>query len=294
MKTAAAAVLFLFISITAKAQSLAWWENTVHWDGVTHWERYIIYTPGYLGPNALPVPHISNGSIDSINVFGVSGTYHYSKEDKTVNTTLYANYSFLKDKISFDLFWVPIEHYSMTHELKTERHVFAFKYYDRTATGDIHLTTNVQLFKKRFWQSALRLGYRFPTSTGIGSARSTNGPGYWMDISFGKTFRSIPHLKWIGMIGGYFWQADNIEIRHKQDDAFLIGSGLEWNKNKFRLQTYVAGYFGYFKKRDDPVVFRFNMDKTIKRNIWFFRVQQGLNDFEYSSAELGMKYIFKK
>ncbi len=293
MKTAAAAVLFFIYFYYCKSPVTAWWENTVHWDGVTHWERYIIYTPGYLGPNALPVPHISNGSIDSINVFGVSGTYHYSKEDKTVNTTLYANYSFLKDKISFDLFWVPIEHYSMTHELKQSA-MYSLLNIMTVQPRRYSFNNECSIIQKTVLAIRIALGYRFPTSTGIGSARSTNGPGYWMDISFGKTFRSIPHLKWIGMIGGYFWQADNIEIRHKQDDAFLIGSGLEWNKNKFRLQTYVAGYFGYFKKRDDPVVFRFNMDKTIKRNIWFFRVQQGLNDFEYSSAELGMKYIFKK
>ena len=56
------------VSFFLSAQSYTWWEETVHWDGVTPWERYIVFTPGFLGPNALPVPRVTNGSIDSVNL----------------------------------------------------------------------------------------------------------------------------------------------------------------------------------------------------------------------------------
>jgi hypothetical protein len=276
-----------------KAQDYAWWERVVNWDGITPWERYIKFTPGYMGPNALPVPPIGNGSIDSINSIGLGAQFHFSKEDKTQNISLYANYCLVKNKISFDLYWVPVEHFSMSHRLKEERHVFSDNYYDKYATGDIHLATNIQLFNKERsgWRSALRVGYRFPTSNGLGAARFTDAPGYWLDISFGKTFRSNPSLKWITMLGGYFWQSDNIE-RHRQDDALLVGTGLEWNRKKFRLQTYISGYFGYFEQlRDDPVVARINMEKTIGRKILFVKLQQGLQDFKYGSGEVGVRWL---
>jgi hypothetical protein len=283
------------IASFSSAQSYTWWENTVHWDGVTPWERYITFTPGFLGPNALPVPHISNGSIDSINTLGLSTDFYFSKGDHTQNVSLYGNYCLVKGKISFDIYWVPIEFFTMNHDIKTERHVFTLHYYDRHASGDIYLNTNVQLFnnKKRNIQSAIRIGYRFASSE-IGAARFTDAPGYYFDLSFAKGFHSAPALKWIVMAGGYFWQADNIE-RHRQDDAFLFGSGFEWNRKTFRIQTCIAGYLGWFNKlRDKPVVYRLNVDKSFKREIVFFQFQQGLHNFNYTSLKTGIKFRFGK
>ena len=276
------------------AQSFTWWENIVHWDGITPWERYITYTPGFLGPNALPVPHISNGSIDSVNSIGISGQFYFSSEDHTQNISLYANYCLVKNKISFDAFWVPVEHFNMSHRLKGERRVFSLHYYDHYATGDVHLNTNIQLINNeaKNIQSALRIGYRFPSSE-IGASRFTDAPGYYFDISLAKKFRSNPLLKWIVMVGGYFWQADNIR-RHRQDDAFLFGSGLEWNKKNIRIQTCITGYLGwYYRLRDKPILFRAGIDKTMKKNTWFFQFQQGLHNFNYSSVEMGLKFNFK-
>ena len=282
------------LPIFSSAQSNTWWEETVHWDGVTPWERYIVFTPGFLGPNALPVPRLTNGSVDSVNSFGLSGHFYFSRDDQTQDIALYANYCLVKNKISFDVFWVPVEHFTMGHELKTERHVFPIHYYDHYANGDLHLNTNIQLFnnKAKKIQSALRIGYRFPTSE-IGAARFTDAPGYYFDVSFAKGFNSHPALKWIAMAGGYFWQA---EIRrHPQDDAFLFGTGFEWNKKNLKIQTSVSGYLGYFyRMRDKPILFRAGFDKIIKRKILFFQFQQGLHNFNYTSAELGLKFRYGK
>jgi len=294
MRSLLLATMLCWLSFLASAQSYTWWEETVHWDGVTPWERYIVFTPGFLGPNALPVPRVTNGSIDSVNSFGLSGHFYFSNDDHTQDIALYANYCLVKNKISFDAFWVPIEHFTLSHNLKTERHVFPIHYYDHYAQGDLHLNTNIQLVNNRTkkMQSALRIGYRLPTSE-IGAARFTDAPGYYFDFSFAKGFHSHPSLKWIVMAGGYFWQA---EIRrHPQDDAFLFGTGFEWNKKNLRIQTSISGYLGYFyRMRDKPILFRAGFDKTIERKILFFQFQQGLHNFNYTSAELGLKFHYGK
>jgi len=282
------------VSFCISAQSYTWWEENVHWDGVTPWERYLVFTPGFLGPNALPVPRVTNGSIDSVNTFGLGGQFYFSNDDHTQDLTLYANYCLVKNKVSFDAFWVPIEHFTMSYDLKTERRVFPLHYYDRYGHGDIHLNTNIQILNnqpKRI-HVALRVGYRFPTSQ-IGAARFTDAPGYYFDGSFAKGFRSQPALKWIVMAGGYFWQA---EIRrHPQDDAFLFGTGFEWNRKRLKIQTTVSGYLGYFYRlRDKPILFRAGFDKTFKRMILFFQFQQGLHNFNYSSAEVGLKFRYTR
>jgi hypothetical protein len=287
-------VMLCCISFSVSAQSYTWWEENVRWDGVTPWERYLVFTPGFLGPNALPVPRVTNGSIDSVNTFGLSGQFYFSNDDHTQDIALYANYCLMKNKISFDVFWIPIEHFTMSYDLKTERRVFPLHYYDQYGHGDIHLNTNIQLLnnKAKRIQSALRIGYRFPTSE-IGAARFTDAPGYYFDASFAKGFRSHPALKWIVMAGGYFWQA---EIRrHPQDDAFLFGTGLEWNKKNLRIQTTFSGYLGYFyRMRDKPILFRAGFDKTFKRTILFFQFQQGLHNFNYTSTEIGLKFRYGK
>jgi hypothetical protein len=254
----------------------------------------MITMPAYMGPNALPVPRTGNGSLDSISSIAVTGNLHFSKGDNTQNFTLYANYALVKNVISFDASWSPYEHFTMSHEIKTKRHVFSQFYYDREAVGDIMLNTNFQLLNKwrKHIQLVLQVGYRFPAGSGFGLARTSDGPGYHFDLSFGKPFRDS-HLKWIGMAGFYTWQI--VSDRHRQDDAFLFGNGLEWNTKTLRLQTYVAGYLGYLDKSGDkPVVARATMEKKLKKSSLLLGFQQGLHDFKYSSVEMGMKYFLNK
>ena len=73
--------------------------------------KYMISMPAYQGPNALPVPRIGNGAIDSIFSVAATGQLHFSKGDNTQNINFYANYCLVKDVISFDVAWVPYEKY---------------------------------------------------------------------------------------------------------------------------------------------------------------------------------------
>lgn len=287
-------IVLVLIVGRSQAQDFAWWAKLVKWDGVTPWQRYIITNPAYMGPNALPVPFISNGSIDSINSVGLTGNIHFSKGDNTQNLAVYGNYCLVKDVISFDFFWVPYEHYQLSHEIKEKRHVFSHYYYDNSAQGEIHLNTNIQLFKK--WRDyvhiALRIGYRLPTSNGLGSARFTDAPGYYFDLSTAKPFHKESCWKVIGMTGLYVWQT-NLDGR-RQNDAFLFGGGLEWNPVRWHIQLYGTGYLGYMDDLGDkPILFRVNIERKGRRVNEILKFQQGLSNFEYSSIEAGLRYNFK-
>jgi hypothetical protein len=286
--------LLLLTSGYAKAQDFDWWAKLVTWDGVTPWQRYLITTPAYLGPNALPVPFISNGSIDSINSVSLTGNFHFSKGDNTQNLVVYGNYCLVKNRLAFDIGWVPYEHFRMSHTVKEKRHVFSHYYYDQSAQGEIHFNTNVQLLARwrKYIDLALRIGYRLPTSNGLGSARFTDAPGYYLDVSAGKPFRGTG-WKMIGMAGLYVWQT-NLDGR-RQNDAFLFGAGLEWNYSGWRIQAYGSGYLGYMNNLGDkPILFRTNLERRGKRVHGLLRFQQGISDFGYSSFEAGLRYAFKE
>lgn len=284
----------LLIVGQVQAQDFPWWAKLVKWDGVTPWQRYILTNPAYMGPNALPVPFITNGSIDTVNSVGLSGNFHFSKGDNTQNLAVYGNYCLVKDVISFDIYWIPYERYQMSHAVKEKRHVFSHYYYDKSAYGDIHLNTNIQLFRKwrEYIQLALRIGYRLPTSSGLGTARFTDAPGYYFDLSAAKPLHKESHWKLIAMAGLYVWQT-NLAGR-RQNDAFLFGGGLEWNPAGWRLQMYGSGYLGYMEDQGDkPLLFRTSLEQKGKRINVILKFQQGLHNFEYSSIETGIRYAFK-
>lgn len=288
-------VVFLFLPGPMVGQDFPWWAKLVEWDGVTPWQRYIITNPGFLGPNALPVPFMGNGSIDSINSIAITGNFHFSKGDHTQNLGVYGNYCLVKDVIAFDFYWVPYELYQMSHAVKEKRHVFSHYYYDNSARGEIHLNTNIQLLRKfrdRI-QLALRLGYRLPTSNGLGSARFTDAPGYYFDVSAAKPFHKHSPWKIIGMAGLYVWQT-NLNGR-RQNDAFLFGGGIEWNQHRWRMQINSSGYLGYMDNDGDkPILLRASLENKGKRTTKLFRFQQGIHNFQYSSFEIGLRYNFRK
>ena len=281
---------FYFI---ASSQTQTEWAQVVNWDGVSHWSKYIKVRAAWMGPNALAIPAIANGSVDSTRSATITTQLHFSPGDKTQSIVLYGNYCLVKDLVSFDISYIPVEFYTMSDEMKKERHVY-YKYYnDKKARGDVLLATTIQLFNK--WRKnihlALRVGYRMPSSSGFGAARFIDGMGYHIDISMAKPFKTIP-LKVLAMAGFYCWQIEQEDFR--QNDAFLFGTGMEWYPESWRFQTYIAGYLGYIENSGDkPVVFRASAEKRLGRSSLLLKFQQGLHDLKYSTVEFGGKYYFR-
>ena len=281
----------LGFSINALGQTQQQWAQTVNWDGVSHWSKYIISTAKYMGPNALPVPFTGNGSVDSNSYVSATGHLHFSQGDNTQNIALYGNYCLVKDVVAVDIAFVPVEYYRMSDAVKKERRVYYTHYNSTRARGDVYLNGTVRLLRK--WTSvslALRFGFRLPSSNRLEAARFTDNMGYYADVSMGKPLS--PSLKWIGMAGLYVWQLTG--DGHRQDDAFLFGTGLEWNRNNWKLQATAAGYLGYqHNSGDKPVVLRTHTEKRWGNKSLLLRLQQGVNDFSYSSVELGVKLFFR-
>lgn len=246
-----------------------------------------------MGPNALPVPLINTGSIDSSHSLTLTGNFHFSKGDKTQNIVLYGNYCLVKDFISIDASWLPYENYRMDHTTKEKRHVFSHYYYQHRAIGDVIINTNIRLLNKvrDKIQLAFRMGYRIPTSGDLGSARFTDAPGYYFDLGSAKPMGRKKEWKWINMIGFYVWQTYRAD--HRQDDAFLFGTGFEWSRNALKMQTYFTGYLGY-EEGDKPLLLRSTLEKRFKKISALLRLQYGLHDFDYSSIETGLRYSFGK
>jgi hypothetical protein len=60
-------LLFFFVTCTlcplTAQENFSWWNELHNWDGLSPWEGYLIVSPDFFGPNALPVPKLQNGRI---------------------------------------------------------------------------------------------------------------------------------------------------------------------------------------------------------------------------------------
>jgi hypothetical protein len=280
-----------FFSLLLHGQTHEKWVSLVNWDGVSHWSKYITYSSRYMGPNALPVPDMGNGSVDTVNSVGAGGFFHFSNGDNVQNLKLSANYCLPHEKISFQLTWIPVEIFHTSLSRKNERKVYYRNFNDKTAGGDIMLNSTVQLLNRmrKHIHLALRLGYRFPSSGAVGAARYTDAPGYYFDLSAARVLPANPNWKLMMMGGFYVWQMNT----YGQNDAFLCGVGTEYNNKKWRWQLYSSGYFGWIKNGDDPVVIGTGLERKMKNITCVFGIRQGLHDVIYSTAELGIRINFK-
>ena len=286
-------VLLLALAQAANAQDYDWWNDTHDWDGISPWRSYLTLAPGYLGPNALPVPDLRNGRIDTVAYLDLAADAHFGSGDKTQNLYLRGHLPLFSDRVGLHLDYVPLEYYAMTPATRDER---AARDFDGRgfASGDVYLGTHIQVLRDHPRLPDLLLAITLRTASGnkLTAARHTDTPGYYFDLSAGKTFPAggaltgvRPHL----MAGFYVWQtfADN----HYQNDALLYGAGVDFRLRHLTLTPALAGYLSYLGEGDRPVVARLTLARRGHHRLgYFLRLQHGLTDFPYTSARLGFSW----
>lgn len=299
MRTVAIKFLFIiqFLAISSfmysQDEGHDWWNKKHNWDGISPWYSYLTYSPAYFGPNALPVPEIRDARIDSNMSLEGSVDLHFSQGDNTQNLFIKFRYPFLGGRIAVEVFGVPVEHYIMDTITRDER---AARCYDceGTAMGDLYISTVIQILRDKGAWPDLVLGFTLRTASGnmLGDARYTDAPGYYFDLSAGKSFKLSSKflIRPYAMLGFYVWQTNRDD--YHQNDAFLYGLGLSAYSSRYEFNAKWGGYKGYIGNGDAPVVIRANAIYKLKKIHLKLGFQQGLNDFEYTSFRLGSIFYF--
>lgn len=246
-------VCFWVMTSALWSQDHQWWADNVGWDGITPWTKYLVFSPGRMGPNALPVPSFSNGLVDSSHQFSWTNQLTFTKGENTFSFILEAQYIPLPHRLSFKLFWMPLEWFQTSHFLKTERNVFHENYSAQTAVGDVYLETHHTIIQRPHYSSVLRLGYKFAASSQLGAARFTDTPGYYFDISWARHFHPSTQstLTLSTMTGLYIWQTNKAPV-HRQNDAFLYSVQCKLNHTNSTFILGLGGYLGYLNNGDQP------------------------------------------
>jgi len=290
-------ICFLMVALNSKSQDdpTIWDDPYNNWDGVTHWTRYIIMSPKYMGPNALPIPEVKNGRIGENWELQNNLEYHYFDRDKTFNLFSKINIPLAKGIVSLELYGVPIEHYNMDTSLRYERktHLLVGKGF---ATGNFNFATNIQLVKdhRKFPDMALRLNCWVASGNKLTAARYTDTPGYFFDLSVGKKIpvrgKTISGIRVYGMLGFYAWQ--RLSSKHFQNDAFLFGGGFDVMLYSLTISNSIAGYKGYIKNGDNPRTYRINVTWQKEKIGLRAGYRMGFLDLDYDTVVISFIYRF--
>jgi hypothetical protein len=269
----------------------SWWNELHQWPGHPGWRNWIIISPGYLGPNALPVPEIKRGFLNEKTELEVTASNHFNPNDPTQDIAGRFYIPFAKNKIAVEVYGVFLEHFAFSESIRNERFAriedgkgFAF--------GDLYFSTLIQLSKNRkFPNTLLRMTGKTASGNKLEGARYTDSPGYFFDLSFSKNLKINENslFRPFGLFGFYSWQTNDEE--NLQNDAYMYALGSDFVKDKWMFSTSWSGYSGYKNQRDRPMQLNFEI-----RHDWegsAFRIQfiYGLRDYDYET--LRISYIWK-
>lgn len=289
-------VFFIFFTCVLKESEsqgknsdYSWWNQIHGWkEGSPGWQSFMIISPGYLGPNALPVPDVKKGLIFGKTEIELTSSFHYLKGDPTQDLSTRIYIPFANNRIAVEMSGVAIEHYSYTEKIRNERFSRNMdgKGFD---VGDFYFTTLIQVIKNnKYLPNTL---FRFSTKTASGnlnSARYTDTPGYFLDLSFSREFGKKPTGTWrpFAMYGFYCWQT--YDLSNPQNDAHLYAFGSDFEIKTFLLSASLSGYSGYKENRDKPVQLNFDIRKDYKNTAFRIQYLHGLRDWEYKTIRISL------
>jgi hypothetical protein len=272
-----------------------WWNEKHGWQpGMRDWRGWIHITPGYLGPNALPVPEVKKGIVPAGTNFELGLDFHFMKGDPTQNIFAKYRHSFANDKIAVELYGVALEHYAMSDTIRDER-IARDKDGKGLAIGDFYFSTLVQLVKgKKFPDTMFRIAGRTASGGKLEAARYSDSPGYFFDFSFSKEYYGKDErmsFQPFASFGFYSWQTnDDLNL---QNDALMYGAGADLKWLRWSVSNSLSGYSGYKKERDQPMVYTFDLNRRLKRNTLRLQYLYGLRDWKYQTIKLSYIWNLK-
>ncbi len=287
-------VIFIFLCLiplfSFSEEDWTWWNEKHGWEaGMPSWRMFIKMSPGFLGPNALPVPEMKKGLLSGKKEIEFGPDFHFKNGDHTQNLSGRFYYPFAQNKIAVEFYGVMLEHYAMSDSIRDQR--FARDKDGRgLAVGDLYFSTLLQLVKdRRFPDLMLRMTCKTASGGRLDAARYADTPGYFFDLSFSKNLSAeARNVKFVpyGSLGFYSWQTN--DDMNLQNDALMYGAGFDLRGKKWTISNSLSGYHGYKDDGDRPMVYSFDFQKQLQHYTFRLQYLHGLHDWTYQTIKLSL------
>lgn len=245
--------------------------------------------PLYFGPNAFPIPPVLKGINDStLNVYigadeqwGQVGRTEYGNAgERTSTIQAHLSIPLFTQRVTLNL-WMPVmEFYENTN--------FGHGH----GAGDVYVSTDIQILNQRQYVPAILLRAALKTASGdeYEKYRFYDSPGYFFDLAIAKSFTISPD--WLihiaGSAGFLCWQTDN----GRQNDAVMYAIDAELRHRYWSLNAQYAGYTGWERIGDRPMVIRAAIYGHINNFEPLLGYEYGIRDYPFHTIRLGLRYKF--
>ncbi len=266
------------------------WNRISKWDQKSAWEHYIIKTPGFMGPNALPIPYLRDFDYQNIQIKAF-GEAHFSNSEYTLNPYLDISLPFSR-LFRINLVYRPMEYYFHQASIRDERKA-RNEALTGFSTGDLYINSTVLILNQKKHKLDLDLGASFKTATGknLANARHTNSMAYTFDATIRKEILSLNSATTLsGLINGglFVWQTGVAQ----QNDALTFGAASLLKGKASELAIAYQMYKGWFGTGDFPQIMRIDFNQKIKeRGDLLIGYTYGIQNHIANQIRLG--YVFK-
>lgn len=260
-----------------------------------------LISPRYFGPYAFPVPGLSDGSICSTlhleaGADAVAGSLGGpDAPDFTQAATFRCSVPLWSDRATLSVWGEAHEWYSDSEDVRAARRVsdrYPLRGHD---AGNVYFSLDMLLLRET--QSRPSVALRAATQTATGDkyevARHYDAPGYFFDLSTGKSFAlgAQSSLKLSATAGFVCWQID----RGRQNDALLLGAKASLQSRIVSISAEYGQYTGRESRKgssagDCPRVLSARADVHLGRVTPFVCLQRGVHDWPFSLMRAGISY----
>lgn len=252
--------------------------------------------PGYFGPNAFPVPEMSDGrtsarwkaELYSDHFFGTIGE---RGEDYTTDIFARLTIPLFSPRVNL-VVWGPLYEFFHAGPNVNSHRRLPYDEVDFHTPGDIYVSTEFQtlLHEKHGVDMTVRAVLKSASGDRYEYARYYDSPGYFFDATFGRGFvLSDSVVLRVALSGGFLcWQTDN----GRQNDAVMYGALASLAAGPFTLKTQYGGYVGWEQDGDAPMTFRTDVAWSFGDLSIAAGVQSGFKDWPFNQIRIGLEYRF--
>lgn len=279
--------------VSVKAEPPGWWQDVHDYNGDLHWTEYMQYVSSRFGPNALPVPAFSDGSVLSRHKAEIAADVFWGFGDQTQSLTTEFTYVFIPGRLAVSGRGVLLEHYKTTTAVRDFRASLVESAEETVWIGDYYISTQMALLKEtaRIPDVSLSIILKTASSKTPSGARFFDTPGYIFNLAAGKTIQRglsfLDSCRVAANLGFLCYQMNS----YRQNDAPLYGALCRLYKGNLSLETGVGGYSGWIRG-SSPLVFRSNLSWGWGNGELFVGYQHAFRDYPFRRIQAGYAINF--
>lgn len=254
--------------------------------------------PEYFGPNAFPVPEMSDGrtsarwkaEIYADHFFSTRYDWH---EDYTTDIFARLTIPLFSPRVNL-VIWGPLYEFFHSGSAVNEYRRLAFKEdVDYHTSGDLYVSVDFQplIQEKHGVDMTVRSVLKSASGDRYEYARYYDSPGYFFDAAFGRGFLLADGdvtLR-VALSGGFLcWQTDN----GRQNDAVMYGALASLTAGRFSFRTQYGGYVGWEQDGDAPMTLRADVGWAFGDLSVNAGYQVGFSDWPFHQIRMGLFFNF--